>query len=235
LLLKINDQQQIINEGCSFDFKTLEHTAYIETLEDVELLCISCGNYFDQYSAHYEDVDKIISILEKRDLYTRQHSENVLGYAARIGMVLGLNQLEIKDLMIASKFHDIGKIEISLEILNKNGKLTDEEYDLMKGHPQASYQLLKGVFGERIATMALQHHERIDGSGYPHRLKGDEIVLEAKIICVADVIDAMLSKRVYREALPLQVVKDELINGRGVKYDQKVVDVALSSFFADSD
>jgi HD-GYP domain-containing protein (c-di-GMP phosphodiesterase class II) len=142
-----------------------------------------------------------------------------------------LSQDKIKGIRIASLVHDIGKISLPAEILNKPTKLTEIEYSLIKDHSQTGYDILKSIdFPWPIAKIVLQHHERLDGSGYPNNLKGDEIILEARIIGVADVVEAMSSHRPYRPALGRDAALEEISKNKGILYDSEVVDVCLKLF-----
>ncbi len=168
-------------------------------------------------------------VVERRDPYTSGHSENVASLSVMIGEMLGLNEKELIGLKIAALLHDAGKIAVPAEILFKPGELSELEWEFMKLHPIIGYEIIKNVdFPWPVQEGVLQHHERLDGSGYPYGLKGDEISLFARIIAVADVVDAITSFRPYRPAIPLSVAIDELIAGKGVKYDPNVVDACLT-------
>jgi HD-GYP domain-containing protein (c-di-GMP phosphodiesterase class II) len=137
----------------------------------------------------------------------------------------------LEGLRVAGFLHDIGKIRVPSEILSKSGKLSQAELELVRVHPQASYDVLKGVeFPWPIAEIALQHHERMDGSGYPRGLKGDAIRMEARIIAVADVIEAMSLRRPYRDGLGIEQALAEIERGRGRAYDSDVVDACIRLF-----
>jgi putative nucleotidyltransferase with HDIG domain len=170
-------------------------------------------------------------IAETRDPYTAGHQKNVSQIAIFIAQEMKLSQDKIKGIRIASLVHDIGKISLPAEILNKPTKLTEIEYSLIKDHSQTGYDILKSIdFPWPIAKIVLQHHERLDGSGYPNNLKGDEIILEARIIGVADVVEAMSSHRPYRPALGRDAALEEISKNKGILYDSEVVDVCLKLF-----
>ncbi|CCO23164.1 HD domain-containing phosphohydrolase [Maridesulfovibrio hydrothermalis] len=172
-----------------------------------------------------ETVVSLTSMSEKRDPYTSGHQQRVAELACRIAMKMNMSIEEINSIRIAGILHDIGKISIPAEILSKPTRLTDLEMELMKTHSEAGYEILKGIsFPWPVAKMVLQHHERIDGTGYPKGLIGDSILLEARIIAVADVVEAMSSHRPYRPALGLPRAMDEIIRGRGTSYDELIVD-----------
>jgi len=170
-------------------------------------------------------------IVDARDPYTSDHQSRVTQLSVGIALELGLSQEKVKGIKIASLIHDIGKIGIPTEILSKPTKLSEAEFSLIKEHPQIGYNILKSInFLYPVAQIVLQHHERIDGSGYPNHLKGDEILLEAKIIGVADVVEAMSSHRPYRPALGIDAALQEITKNRGILYDPKVVDACIKLF-----
>ena len=175
------------------------------------------------------DALRAISItVEKRDPYTAGHQMRVAELAVLIGKKLDLTEQQLEGLQLGSMVHDIGKITIPAEILTTPRKLNDIEYGLIKTHPQQGYEILKDIaFPWPISKMILQHHERLDGSGYPQGLKGDDIIIEAQIICVADVIEAISSHRPYRASLGLEAAKEEVKAHSGTLYTVSIVDAAL--------
>jgi len=175
-----------------------------------------------------QNVKLVSKIIEIRDPYTSGHQEKVAKLAVNIAQELGCPPPVIKSIYIASLLHDIGKIAIPIEILNKPGKLSKPEFELIKTHPLTGYNLLCDVdFDYPISEIILQHHERIDGSGYPNGLKGDEIYLEAKIIAVADVVEAMNAHRPYRPSLGIEAALREIEAGLGKIYDQEAANACL--------
>ena len=182
-------------------------------------------------AAFMRTVDVATTLSEIRDPYTAGHERRVAEIAVAIGAELGFDVRRQQGLRIAGSLHDVGKMSIPTEILSKPGKLTAVEYLMVKGHPQASYEILKNVeFPWPVAQVALQHHERMDGSGYPQGLKGEEILLEARIMSVADVVEAMSSHRPYRAGLGIDKALAEIERGRGSAYDPVVVDACLKLF-----
>ncbi|MCX7193342.1 MAG: GAF domain-containing protein [Proteobacteria bacterium] len=176
-------------------------------------------------------VRAIAYIVEVRDPYTAGHQNRVADLATAIAKQIGLPDEQVKGIHMAGIVHDLGKIQIPAEILSKPGKISDIEFSLIKTHSQAGYNLLKDIdFPWPIAQMVLQHHERLDGSGYPQGLKGDDILLEARILSVADVVEAMSSHRPYRPGLGIAPALDEITRGRGMHYDPQVVDACLTLF-----
>lgn len=178
-----------------------------------------------------QTVEAIASIVEMRDPYTSGHQARVAALAKEIATQMGLPEDQIQAIHLAGLVHDLGKIRIPAEILSKPGRLNEVEYSLIKMHPQAGYDILKGVdFSWPIAQMVLQHHERLDGSGYPQGLKGDGILLGARILIVADVVEAMSSHRPYRPGLGNDAALEEITSARGSRYDPQVVDACVSLF-----
>ncbi|MGB9856972.1 MAG: HD-GYP domain-containing protein [Dictyoglomaceae bacterium] len=148
-----------------------------------------------------------------------------------IGKEIGLPQEKLKSLHMAGLLHDIGKIAVPINILNKPGKLNPTEFELIKKHPEVGYEILKNIeFPYPVADIVLQHHERIDGSGYPKGLKDGEILLEARILAVSDVVEAMSSHRPYRPAFPLETVLKEISEKKGILYDSNVVEACIKLF-----
>jgi len=178
-----------------------------------------------------DTIGAITTIVEKKDPYTAGHQQRVSRLACAIGQEMGLKSEQIRVIRIASLLHDLGKIFIPAEILAKPGELSEVEFSMVKAHPDADYQILKTIdFSCAIAEIVHQHHERLDGSGYPLGLKGDAIHLESKIIAVADVVEAMVSNRSYRPAPGMAVAMKEIEGGKGKLYDPDAVDACLKLF-----
>ena len=176
-------------------------------------------------------INTVAKIVETRDPYTAGHQLKVSKLATAIAQEMKLPQDKIEGIRITSLIHDIGKISIPAEILSKPTKLSKMEYSLIKDHSQIGYDILKSIeFPWPVAMIILQHHERINGSGYPQGLKGDEILLEAKIIGLADVIEAISSHRPYRPALGIDKALKEISLNKGILYDPEVVDTCLKLF-----
>jgi PAS domain S-box-containing protein/putative nucleotidyltransferase with HDIG domain len=177
-------------------------------------------------------VSALASALEIRDPYTAGHQQRVADLACAIAEEMGLADEQLDGIRMAGLIHDIGKINIPAEILNKPGQLTEIEYSLFKNHPQVGHDILKTVdFPWPVAQIVLQHHERMDGSGYPQGLKGDEIMLEARILAVADIVEAMASHRPYRPARGTGDALEEILHNKGILYDPEVVDACLRVFY----
>jgi PAS domain S-box-containing protein len=176
-------------------------------------------------------IQVVASAVDLRDSYTGGHQRRVANICVRIATELGLSKERIHGLHLAGTIHDLGKIACPAEILSKPGHLSTNEFNLIKEHSQFGFNILKDVdFPWPIAQIILQHHERIDGSGYPQGLTGDAILLESKILAVADVVEAMASHRPYRPALGIEAALNEITTHRGTSFDTDVVDKCLRIF-----
>lgn len=179
----------------------------------------------------YGIVEAISKTVETRDPYTAGHQKRVADIAKEIAREMGLGRDVIESVDIAGQIHDLGKIAIPSEILNKPGRINKIEFELIKMHPQTGYDILKNIdFPWPISDIVLQHHEKYDGNGYPNGISGDEILIEARILSVADVIEAMASHRPYRAALGIEKAFEELRNNRGTSFDPDVVDSCMKIF-----
>jgi putative nucleotidyltransferase with HDIG domain len=166
-----------------------------------------------------------------RDPYTAGHQERVAHLACAIAGKIGLSEERVEGLRVAGLLHDVGKVSVPAEILSKPMTLTPAEFDLIKAHPQTGYEILKGIdFSWPVAEIVLEHHERLDGSGYPRGLKGEAISLEAKILAVADIVEAMSSHRPYRAALGTDKALEAITKDKGTLYDPGVVDACVELF-----
>ena len=176
-------------------------------------------------------VQVMVSAIEMRDPYTAGHQLRVANLACAIATEMGFPQDKIEGIQMAGFIHDIGKLSIPAEILVKPSKLTNIEFSLIKEHPQSGYEMLKDVESPwSLAQIVYQHHERMNGSGYPRNLKGDEILIEARIMAVADVVEAMASHRPYRSALGIEAALEEIEKNKGILYDDAVADACLKLF-----
>jgi HD-GYP domain-containing protein (c-di-GMP phosphodiesterase class II) len=183
-------------------------------------------------------MEALIQVMEStiaaRDPYTVGHQQRVTRIACAIAEEMGLSEDRINELRIAGTLHDLGKIAIPTELLSRSGKLSSVEFALIKTHPQVAYNILKPIkFPGNTAEIILQHHERLDGSGYPQGLKGAAILLEARILSVADVMDAMCAHRPYRASLSLGEALEELSSNKGILYDAAVVETCLKLYGQD--
>jgi PAS domain S-box-containing protein len=176
-------------------------------------------------------IDSLASAIEMRDPYTAGHQERVTRLARAIAVEMGLSEDRVEAIEIAGVIHDLGKLYVPAEILSKPTKLTELEYAMIKMHAQAGYTILSKIdFPWPIAQIVHQHHELVNGSGYPQGLTGKEILLEARILCVADVVEAMSSHRPYRPSLGVPTALEEIAQKRGILYDREVVDACLRLF-----
>ena len=172
-----------------------------------------------------ETVEAIAALYEKRDPYTAGHQRRVAQLACAIAREMGLPEEQVDGIRIIGVVHDIGKIAVPGDILSKPGRLSAEELNIVKTHPQVAYDVLRNLeFPWPVAETILQHHERLDGSGYPSGISGEDIILEARILCVADVVESMISHRPYRPALGLERALREIVRNKGVLYDPAVAD-----------
>jgi PAS domain S-box-containing protein/putative nucleotidyltransferase with HDIG domain len=203
-------------------------TGIVGVLKDISVL----KKNFDTLQLTLQSMINAMSeIVESRDPYTAGHQKRVSEIACAIAEEMNLSFDMINGIRMAAMIHDIGKMYIPAEILSKPGVLSDLEFNMMKSHPEVGYNILKKIeFNHPIAETVYQHHERIDGSGYPKGIAGDEILLEAKIIAVADVVEAMGSHRPYRPALGIDRALEEITNRKGIVYDPEIVDACLKLF-----
>jgi PAS domain S-box-containing protein/putative nucleotidyltransferase with HDIG domain len=173
-------------------------------------------------------IEAMAKMVELRDPYTSGHQRRVACLASDIAREMNLSEEQVKYIHIAGIIHDCGKINIPSDILSKPTKLTEPEFQIIKTHSRGSWEILKSIeFPWPIANIALQHHERLNGSGYPNALKGEDILIEAKILAVADVVEAMASHRPYRPALGLDRAEEEISRNANILYDSTAVEVCI--------
>lgn len=178
-----------------------------------------------------ETVNALATAVEMRDPYTAGHQHRVTSLATAIAEEMGLSKEKIEGIRMAGVIHDVGKIRVPAEILSWPGQLTEIDFNLIKTHPQVGYDILKRIeLPHQVTKIMLQHHERMDGSGYPEGLKGEKILIEARVLAVADVVEAMASHRPYRAALGIEKALEEISKNKGILYDAKVVDACLKLF-----
>jgi HD-GYP domain-containing protein (c-di-GMP phosphodiesterase class II) len=205
---------------------------------DMELISILSGQaaiaienaklFTELEKSHFESMKALAQAIEAKDLYTRGHCDRMVDYALAIADRLGLSDEEKKHLGYGAALHDIGKIGVHEMILNKSGKLTEHEYELMKEHPRMGAEIIKGVdFLSPAAPIVYYHQERYDGKGYPEGLSGEDIPVGARIIAILDTFDAMTSDRPYRKALPMEVSFAELRRCAGTQFDPKIVETLI--------
>ena len=169
--------------------------------------------------------DSIVTLYKQRDPYTALHQERVAQLACAIGEEMGCSQNRINGIHTMALIHDIGKIAVPSETLSKSGALNNYEIGIIRTHPEVAFSIVRGLpFPWPVAQVILQHHERLNGSGYPQGIAGDKILLEARILSVSDVVEAMATHRPYRPALGMQKALQEIKEHRGTLYDADVVD-----------
>ncbi|WP_407311220.1 PAS domain S-box protein [Desulfosporosinus sp. SB140] len=225
-----------IDISVSFGYETKNHES-----ENIQEILKKAEDYmykkklFESPSMRGKTINAIISTLHEKNKREEQHSHRVSVLSKRIGEALGLPEGQIEELKTVGLLHDIGKIAIEETILNKPGKLTEEEWEEIKRHPEIGYRILSTVNDmSEMADYVLAHHERWDGRGYPKGLKGITIPLQSRIIAIADTYDAMTSERSYRQALPEKIALEELKNNAGIQFDPDLVEVFLKKVLAHS-
>jgi putative nucleotidyltransferase with HDIG domain len=223
-LIKTKDELRTLNNSLEERIKEKTHSLEMEIEERKraqETLQRALGG----------TVAALSTAVEMRDPYTAGHQLRVSRLGSAIAVELGLSEERTEGMKVMGFLHDIGKIIVPAEILSKPSKLTDYEFRFIKEHSQAGYDILKGIeFPWPVASAVVQHHERLDGSGYPSGLAGDEIILEARILAVADVIESMASHRPYRPALGIEKALNEVVQNKGIFYDPYVVESSLRLF-----
>lgn len=195
---------------------------YIEQLNKIKAMGLQLDNYLIDFAKI------LLNTISAKDHYTEEHSERVSNVAVLFAKYLNLNEKDVEDLRIASLFHDIGKIGIPDNILQKDGKLTDDEYDTIKLHPVIGANIFSSTdIFKHLAPIILCHHERIDGNGYPNKLKDKDIPYLAKILAICDSFDAIVSKRPYKDKMPLEYGIDQLKQGRDKQFDKDLVNLFI--------
>ena len=210
-----------------------------EKAAELENVKVICNQLEKELKQTFKKLQKIIEgtaniitkVVETRDPYSIGHQQRVSKLATAIAQEMKLPQDKIGGTKIASLVHDIGKVNLPTEIISKPSKLIEVEFNLVKNYPKVGYDILKKVdFPWPIAEIVLQHQEKIDGSGYPRGLKGDEICIEAKILGVANVVEAMSSYKSYRPALSIDEALAEIVKNKNILFDPKVVDTCIKLF-----
>lgn len=184
------------------------------------------NKFFDEM--YHDIIESLVTALEAKDYYTSGHSQRVADMTLELSKALGIVGSELENIHMAAHLHDIGKIGVPDNVLNKNGKLLPHEWEYIKMHPKVGYDILsKSKRLNNIAQIVLYHHERWDGKGYPYEIKGTNIPFGSRIIAVCDSIDAMTSKRPYRKPLSLEKCKHEIEINKGIMYDPYITDRAI--------
>lgn len=224
LEVDIKGNCQLLGPHDFFSANNLEEPVHLKAKTDVSFLSISNILVFHSLSEKIQELRRVGESVEKKDRYTYNHSARVSDYAIKTAIKMNFNNGAMEKLFLASILHDIGKINIPEEVLNKPGKLTDDEFEMIKKHPGDGADMLRETAYFDLADIVEQHHERIDGRGYPFGLKSEDILLEAKIIGVCDTFDAMTEDRSYRKAFTAEYAIKEIRRLSGVQYDPEVVD-----------
>lgn len=217
-------EDRTMSAGDLYYLDGLDRNVLFYVLEDTSVLYFNNSPVFQQDEEKTNMLSKTLDQLQEFDGDTLAHCERVKVLCMAIAYFLHFDQALLDKLFLAARFHDVGKCKIPLEILLKPDRLTNEEFEVMKQHSQYTYEMILEQYGEEIATFAFDHHERLDGKGYPRRLSGDEISMPARIICVADAYDAMVTTRPYRTGLKPAVALAELRRNEGTQFDSSVVD-----------
>lgn len=185
--------------------------------------------YSNTKTQFVETVEALMNAIDARDMYTEGHSRRVAEISTQIAKELKFNDWEIENIRIAAMLHDVGKIGVSDNILNKPGKLTDEEYNAIKEHPSIGMKILKEIKNiDYVHNIVEHHHERYDGNGYPHGLKEEEVPISVYVVQLADTVDAMASDRLYRKGLSREVIRDEIERYSGIQFHPKVAQAYLN-------
>ena len=217
-----------LKEGDSITLRDLQQNVIVKCIKATRLLCVTNVPVFNDTTYWQNLLLEQLARIDAKDHYTYRHSHGVMHYAVSLYEELKdhCSGISFRDYAIGALFHDIGKCNIPIEILTKPARLTNDEYAVIKQHPSESYQILKPLLGEEAASLAGMHHERMDGTGYPRGLKGDEIPFPARILMVADAFDAMTTDRVYRKAMTMETAAAEMINASGA-YDPVVTEALV--------
>jgi putative nucleotidyltransferase with HDIG domain len=213
-----------LTTGDYFTVRGLSELIFFQVIKEVTFLWVINEATFRFLSEKIVKLISNVKSVDEKDRYTKEHSERVQSMSIKISKKLNLSTEDTDNLIVASILHDVGKINVPEEILNKPGGLTDEEYDIIKKHPADGAEMVKDTYYADISKIIRQHHERINGSGYPDGLKDEEITIGAKIIGVSDSYDAMTDDRSYRKAYTPEYAMNELKRLSGVLYDAEVVD-----------
>ncbi|MFC6040556.1 HD-GYP domain-containing protein [Paenisporosarcina macmurdoensis] len=224
VVCEVDNQKVFLGPQDYFSAKGLLGPIHFTTLSNVTLLWVTTEPIFDSVRNQISSLMDIVKKVELKDNYTYRHSDRVANNAVKIAKKLNLNTDQVHNINTASFLHDIGKINIPEDILNKPSFLTEEEFSIVKKHPVDGVEIVKGSNYEGITPIIEQHHERLNGSGYPYGLIGDQILLESRIIAVSDSFDAMTEDRPYRKAFEPQFALNEIKKLVGTHYDKQVVE-----------
>lgn len=223
---------QVLQEGDFILVHNIAKQAYLKTLTPVTFLCVTNSPVFYDQKQQIEQLLKLTAKVEEKDRNTERHCHRLQEITAKVGQALGLDDEDLFHLVYAALLHDVGKNNVPEKILVKPTALNDEEWQVIKQHPIWGQEIIYDYLGEgkftKVAKIVLQHHERYDGLGYPDGLAGDDILLEAQILSIADAYDAMVSDRPYRKGLAPEVACMRIANERGKQFNPVVVDAFLA-------
>lgn len=222
IIIPHDGKQEHLHPGDSFSVVDLDEEISLIPVTDIELLCVSSQPVFDDLMAFVNDLNDLCRQIDEKDHYTYGHCRRVMRYAQALGRAFSLSDERQHDLLLAALYHDVGKCTIPREILVKPARLTEDEFAVMREHPNSSAKILDGRFSEAVSRIARGHHECLDGSGYPNHLTADQIDLETRILAVADVFDAMTTDRPYKAGKSLDEAIAELSRLTN-RYDADVI------------
>ncbi|WP_053367931.1 HD-GYP domain-containing protein [Bacillus sp. FJAT-27245] len=231
LLMVSSAGEVILEPGDSVNACPVKEHMIFTAETDVEFLYVTSQPQFHFYSNAVKDMMDLAILVEEKDGYTSDHCDRIKELSMRLGKVMGLDADELYIMNLAGFLHDVGKVRVPDEILKKPGKLTNEEYDIIKMHTIWGREILTETGNPdllKAGEIVEQHHERYDGKGYPHRLKGGEIRIEAAIISVVDAFDAMTTDRVYRKGMTREEAFEELAHNKGTMFHPDVIDAFFS-------
>lgn len=217
-------QPTLLEAGDSYSYHSLQRNIPFRVLENTEILGINTNPFFEEYQDTVVQLNAVLDQLQAVDGDTLDHCTRVKELSMGTAYFLRFDQTQLLNLFYASKFHDVGKAKIPADILLKPGKLTAAEFTTMKEHSRYTYEMIREYYGETIAAMAFEHHERLDGTGYPRGLRAEEICMGARIICAADAYDAMTVTRPYHIAMSREAALAELRRCQENQFDPCVVE-----------
>lgn len=222
-----SSQSELLGPGDCIVTRSLKEEAFFTALEEVRFIYFTSKPFFKEISTKHQDLMKLAVEVEERDGYTAEHCLRLQRLSFATGKAVGLNAHRLHLLDYGSYLHDVGKAKVPVEILQKPSSLTAEEWLIIKEHPRFGRELIEPTFIRDAGPIVEQHHERMDGSGYPFGLRGDEILTEAYIVAIADTYDAMTTDRSYRKALPAESAFAELRRFADIHYPSEIVEAFM--------
>ena len=216
---------RLLDKGCYCYVHYLEGTVFLKANEETIMIYVSSRPVFHLLSEEINELNNINKLVEEKDMCTYEHNNRLADYSIKIGKKINLSEERLDTLYFSALFHDLGKINVPDEILKKPGRLTSEEFEFVKKHPTDGKNIVIKTYMSKIADVIEQHHERLNGTGYPNGLKGNQILVEAKIIAIVDSFDAMISERPYKEKMAVEAVIDELKSLCDIYYDKNIVNI----------